>query len=709
MTLHVHHLTGCAPTPLAFYLKALGVFRILGEQKDKDVRGWWEDEHFCLLTRLDRHEIENFLLEDYSPTPVFNPWGARSGFYPSEATARSYLRRIEASTSARLATFRDAIRDVRAVIERAGGIKPSGDEAKTILIQELRKHVMNGREWLDAVMALVGEGYRPPALLGTGGNEGNGSYTSNYLGAVVECLLDRSYDHALGLFTSGSRNQLNAICDYAWTGSFLQLLPDREGSAWDLLLAIEGAILFRSAIATRSTSLAASDRFLSSPFYFAPHVAGSGSSAAIDEFSLNKGRRNPGRGEQWFPLWQTPASLPEIRSLLAEGRCCVGRERASRPLDAARAAGRLGVAKGIGAFVRYGYLQRNNLSSHLAVPLGRVLVRERKNVRLIDDLAPWIDRLHREARRNGAPARLSIAERNLADALFAASTHDDSPDRWQAVLIAAVAVERIQVTGAGTVAGPIPPLAPEWLDATCDDSPTWRLARALGSACGAYHRHGRPVDTVRHHWLPLMPNARRYLVKDRQLVRDRRVVAGGRDAVTDLSSLVERRLIEAMQSGDRVLRLISPPGCDAHPTDLARFVAGDVDAGRVATLAQAFMAIRWEHWRPSRPERVPAGNWPDEAWMALRLAHLPWPLRDARTIPTDETIIRRLRAGDGASAVETALRCLRMAGLRPPLHGACADPATARRWGAALAFPINHASASSMAVYFDSESEKEFR
>ena len=33
MTLHLHHLTGCSPVPLAHYLKALGILRLIVEQR----------------------------------------------------------------------------------------------------------------------------------------------------------------------------------------------------------------------------------------------------------------------------------------------------------------------------------------------------------------------------------------------------------------------------------------------------------------------------------------------------------------------------------------------------------------------------------------------------------------------------------------------------------------------------------------------------
>ena len=95
--------------------------------------------------------------------------------------------------------------------------------------------------------------------------------------------------------------------------------------------------------------------------------------------------------------------------------------------------------------------------------------------------------------------------------------------------------------------------------------------------------------------------------------------------------------------------------------------------------------------------------------MALRLACLPWKLDDNRTIPVDDSIVRRLIAGDGATAVEVGLRRLRAAGLRPPLQGACADPATAHLWAAALAFPINLPCARAMARHFEPNSQKEIR
>jgi CRISPR-associated protein Csx17 len=72
MTFYVHRLKGCSPAPLANYLKALGVLRLISEQADSSVRGWWQDEQFCLLSKLSEEEIRSFFLNSYEPTPLLS-------------------------------------------------------------------------------------------------------------------------------------------------------------------------------------------------------------------------------------------------------------------------------------------------------------------------------------------------------------------------------------------------------------------------------------------------------------------------------------------------------------------------------------------------------------------------------------------------------------------------------------------------------------
>lgn len=751
MTLHLHHLAGCMPTPLAHYLKALGIIRLVAEQKDPQARGFWRDEQFWLLTTLGRPALEQFFLEEYAPTPWVSPWNKGAGFFKPGDPG---LVPIERSTAPRFADFRAGIEfcrnytgeiaradaDIRALKDQtkakkgmsaaqkaaARSLKQNPQHKAKIaenerrykrLKAELFRTLLLGcrgrpRAWMDAAVVLPeADTASFPALLGTGGNDGHLDFTNNAMQRLGD-LFD------LGLPTGGARPGADELlrhalwggtCDHLVAGAIGQFFPGSAGGAnsttgpsgesalnpWDLVLALEGACLVVPRVTRRLD--AGSQARASAPFALDAHPVGHPS----------PGDEEAARGEQWFPLWSAPASLKELQSLIGEARMQVGTVPAGRPVDAARAIARLGVARGIGAFLRFGYLERLGQST-MAVPLGRVQVRVRPRARLLDDLAPWMDRLHREARGKGAPARLVAAERRLGNAAFAVLTHDDSPERWQAVLLAAVEIEAVQVGGSGTGAGPIPPLSAEWLAAANDGSPEWRLAAALGSAAASYGRHGRPVDSVRHHWLPLDASGRRYHLVDNRIVRVPRAVATGRDEVADLAAVVERRLIEAAQAGRRHLPLVAAPAVEASPADLAELLAGRVDLPRTVGLARALMALRWTT-SLSPPFALPQGSEQslDESWLAVRLACLPWPLDEHRTVPVDEAIVRRLRSGDAAAAIDLALRRLRAVGFRPPIRSGTVDVPTAQLWAASLAFPIGRTDVRRLAGRFDTAQGKE--
>ena len=794
MTLIIHHLTGCSPMPLANYLKALGILRLVAEQADPNARGWWQDEHFCLLTKLTREELETFFLRQYEPTPLLSPWNKGCGFFktndpglaPLEASrasrfekfrkgvvasrqlldlvaeADAVIRAIKSRTKtnksfqtetqrallARSSTFMSFVDQLRQqasqpelsdternsllaelkTVESLVSIAakpPMKSEAerlkessgykrlkavadrcfstlKATLIPDCRRMWRGAHaEWLSAAVVLDEAGIPQwPSLLGTGGNDGNLDFTNNAMQRLVEIF---EVDGDLG---SPRANAAQLLANSLWSEAANQLTPTAIGqfqpgaaggansttgadgdslvNPWDFLLMMEGAVLF-SAQATRRLDPNAITR-ASAPFAVRPLAAGHAS----------PGNEKAQRGEQWMPLWSQPALLREVTALLGEARVQLDRQTANRPVDVVRAISRLGVSRGIEAFTRYGYLERNGQST-LAVPLGRIHVRQNPRSHLIDDLAPWMDRLQRLARDKNASSRLIHAERRLSNAVLAALQHDPTSDRWQAILLAAVDVESLQATGSAIEAGPIPPLRPEWVQAVDDGSPAVRLALALGSAAEGYAGGRRPLNPVRHHWLPLEPGARRFKTADKRLARDSRVVAFGRDPWADCVAIVDRRLIEAEKHAQRRLPIVAAPGCQATLSDLEAFLSASVDVTQVCGLSRAFMALKWDLWqpafRPNPPQRSERGRTPDEAWLALRLACLPWPLEDGRTIPTEPSIVRRLMAGDSPGAIQIAITRLRSVGIRPPLQIGTADPATSLRWAAGLVFPIDRRTA----------------
>ncbi len=461
-------------------------------------------------------------------------------------------------------------------------------------------------------------------------------------------------------------------------------------NAWDFVLMMEGALLFTSR-ATRRLDPNTFSR-ASAPFAVRSHAAG----------FATPGSEKAQRGEQWMPIWHQPATLHDVSATFGEARIQLDRQTANRPVDVARAISRLGVARGIDAFVRYGYLERNGQST-LAVPLGRVDVPKRQNPRayLIDDLAKWMNSIERRSRDKNAQARLIHAERRLADAVFAALTHDHTPDRWQGILLAAADIEALQATGAATEAGPIPPLRPEWIAAVDDGGPEVRLAVALGSAAAGYFK-GRPSDPARSHWLPLETGGHRFKTADKRLVNDPRVVASSRDPIRDLAALVDRRLIEAGMVGQRTSRLIAARGCGARLDDLAQLLNGSLDLDKLLGLARPFMAVRWDRWAKDHcPQAAPSSQMPDEPWLAVRLANLPDKWINDQHIPAEPRIVRLLMSGDSARAVDIACNRLRSAGIRPPLQAGISDAATPGLWAAALAFPIDWQTANQVAQRLD--------
>jgi CRISPR-associated protein Csx17 len=120
-------LYGCTPKPLASYLKALGVLRLVSspanhvsvKAADPHARGWWKNECFHLQTTLSRDALLHFLLHDYAPSPIIAPWNGRAGFLEGDAGEESsrrgavLIRAVEKADCRRLALMRRTIGSLR--------------------------------------------------------------------------------------------------------------------------------------------------------------------------------------------------------------------------------------------------------------------------------------------------------------------------------------------------------------------------------------------------------------------------------------------------------------------------------------------------------------------------------------------------------------------------------------------------------------------
>lgn len=669
-------LGGCRPEPLAHYLKALGILRLVGEQADPDVRGAWDGDEFHLHTTLDQDALVDFFTHRYAPTPLVSPWNGGSGFWPGDQ--RAGVDAVAATDDPRFAAYRGAITDVRRVLTRGGLTAKPEKEHKPALVDRLRSELADeALTWLDAALAVTdGDSLRFPPLLGTGGNDGRLEFGNNQMQRLAELLLGTPAPALLrgALFGDPTAGLVKGR-------AIGQFLPSGAGGAnagpgfdrdslinpWDYVLMLEGALTFAAAVTRRLEAQVPGT--MSFPFTVRTSASGYGSSARNDEQDT--------RDELWLPLWRAPASPRELQRLFAEGRAKVRVGERSRPaatgVDFARAVTGLGVDRGLDSFVRYGFLVRNGLS-YLATPLGRWRVPERPGAH-VDLLAPlddWLARFRRAATGAHAPASHGRALRRLESAILALC-EDDRPSAAQAVLIALGEAEAALARSRGDAAQqglrPVPALTQLWLERAHDNSPEFRLAAALAA------------DGLRMRLVPV--RAGQWSRQD-----DGRTVWGERDLVRNLVACSQRADLERAEGSD-------PRGFVALG-DLSAFIVGATDDRRLEALARGLSVLDWPRI-PRIRDPEPREPLPPAAFAALALARSWYPEGHARQ--DTPGLLTRAAAGDISGAVTLALRRLQGYGLPTrailanTAHlGAAEHPSRRARIAAALAFPLSRGS-----------------
>jgi CRISPR-associated protein Csx17 len=690
MDIHFHKLTGCAPNPLANYLKALGILRLVVEQTDPNARGAWRDESFVLATKLTGTELTDFFLTQYAPTPLISPWNRGSGFLSRKDKAANYLEKIEQSPLPRLKAYQEGIQAARSIsffrkLQDVTTNKKEFERLKPIYIEECRRKWRGAHlDWLETAVILQADGTMSwPSLLGTGGNDGRLDFTDNFRqrfaqlfdlsdikAPVSQATRDLLYHALFGDATIGTGNY--AIGQYSpGTAGGANSANGLEGKAnvnpWDFILFFEGTLLFSAAASRRlKTGLSGSG---SAPFALMARPAGHLSSSAKDKAS---------RGEQWMPIWHRFTSLCEIRSLLGEGRAQLGRSSTREPVEMARAVARLGVTRGISAFERFAYLERNG-QANFAVSLGRWQVSAQPRQELLNDLDTWLVQLHRKSRGKEVSHSLVTAVKNLDEAILAATADAALPLRWQNILQAIADMDLIAARGGLDGKDPsgnrvkgnvLKTLRPGWITAADDGSSEFRLAVALASQYW-----------IRRHWLPVNQFGR---LDDAGAPS---VVCHGRDLAADCIAFINRRLIEAAGRNSRALdQMPVRQNLCADLRDITVFLQGGLDFHRLLRLARAFMALdtkvlKEEKIQISRPE---GSILIDDVFALFRLCLLPEHLKG--DIPARADIFRRLSSGNLPDAVRLAAGHLRAHGITSPIQTAAGD---ARLIAASLAFPLS--------------------
>jgi CRISPR-associated protein Csx17 len=506
MTSHV--LPGLRPEPLGSYLAGLGLIRLLGEQADPAATAAWQRGGLVIETAVD--DIAAWLADEYVPTPVLSPWNGGSGFGAKDKEPKRRLEDLQARPSPRL----DALREATAVAENvmrkaraAGWIKPDGKggekvDDKVRIVQEFRNRCPDVLlPWIDAAVVLVEQQAFFPPLLGTGGNDGRLDFSTNFHERLLEVLdmtvtgRGRSLACARDLLAGTEAERLAS----AAVGQFDPVLAGGQASSpfgaasslvnpWEYVLLVEGALLFASGTARRHQHEVGR---AARPFTVSFSPDGTESGTAGEE----------SRGEVWVPAWSRPCTLAEIRQLFGEARASWRGRPAQQAVEFYAATRTLGVARGIDEFVRYGLQQRNGLA-FVAVPLDRVRVRSRPEVRLAARIEDWVSRV----RSPDASSAIGAATRKF-DKAHLAYARDGGPGRLRDLLAALTTLEQaVGRSGRVREKAPLrrPPGARDFLDELAQvDTPELRVAVGIAS-CASRPAVG-PARTMRQILLPVDP------------------------------------------------------------------------------------------------------------------------------------------------------------------------------------------------------------
>ncbi len=666
-------LSGCRPEPLANYLKALGVFRLLGEQADPNIRGGWKQDEFILRSNLDREKLEQFFLQDYRPTPIVAPWNGGSGFYPKDK--KEGIDALCLSPAQRFSDYRQTISDAQNLIASLGLSEKSSGEEKQLLLRQCRNHFPDKAvAWLDAAYILTEnetkhEAKYPP-LLGTGGNDGRLEFTNNFMQRLADV-----FDMETGKPTAFSRSWLSGALFNKPVQKLLtdkpigQFYPGAAGGAnasvgfsskslinpWDFILMIEGALLFAAATTKRLRAGAAGE--LSYPFSTRAAGVGYGTASAADENT---------RGELWIPLWESPSLLSEVVTLFSEGRAQAGRRTVKNSVDFAQALAMLGTDRGINEFIRYGFQVRNGLA-YFATPLGRWKAKTRPKPNLLDQTGAWLDSLRYKAMGDTAPERIRRTFHAVEEAIMN-FCKPGGPAQMTEILVEMGQAERALAISPRfreeAFAKPIV-LSEEWIEALDSEKEKTEFRLALALASMGIRKNLEPVEVrpEKTHWLGLK-NPPHVVWRDGSLV-------------DNLKAVLFRRCLDT-ESLDGKQR--------ADLGDIAAFISHNVDESRLEKLLWGLCLIDWS--------KVPTtGHRSEESFTPilydlLKLTYLHEPLKDTK-IPLNIAILTRAASGNAAEASRLAAQRLIGSGFYPLVDVIREPDKKTQRIAAALIFPIS--------------------
>ncbi|MGI0493192.1 type I-U CRISPR-associated protein Csx17 [Alkalinema pantanalense CENA528] len=707
-------LKGCRPEPLSNYLKALGVLRVLSEARPyAQCKGYWENEQFVLITTLTEQEIREFFLADYAPSPLVSPWNGSTGFYAKDKQ-KGLLDSIRQGAKKRFENYQETLSTAQTIVDDLKlKEQPKDPQAKKQLLSQLRDRLPDiAAQWIDTCVMVTTDEDSPlkfVPLTGTGGNDGNFEFGRTFmqqLQNVIEFTTGNPTEESEKLLRSALFDEVLPKLPYS--GKIGQFNPIAAGGAnattgtdgdsrvnpWDFILMLEGMLMFMPGITRRGES---GNAGIAAPFTASsPSLAGYGSAAEENV-----------RAELWVPLWRRPVGLEELQVLFREGRAKVkssnGQLRTAKTgVDFVRAVTSLGIARGITAFHRYGFQERNGLS-YFAVSLNRFKSPPYPQADPLQEIDAWIQQFLRLAKDDNTPENIRRSGRQLENAMI-----DQALGKTTLLdlLITLGEVEKalnqsLKFTLDKNIR-PIPALRfSQWVGRVYEDSSEFRLALALASNRASGH-------SLRQRLVQVRPQGKILVwVKEDE---DKITTWQSGSLEDNLLLLMQRTEIEEEQkrnqskgqSNDRKTdedestdELMRPRRILPNFQDVQRWIAEDCDDDRLEAIARGLSLLKF----PKSSAMTAIDAQPQALPMAYRVLKLvqhrnvkPNLELPPVELPPVRGLLGKLAADRLEEALVDAARRLRARNLRPRVDPNNVKPwladLSSRRLGAALAFPL---------------------
>ncbi len=538
-------LTGINTDSLGNYLVSLGLLSAVSKRWPS-IRGCWRGETFVLLSdeieSID--ELYEYLLNQWQPTD-YQRWWVDSQKADTKAKSSKLIR-----------------------TER------NNQPASEIAV-------------LDAHIISTDRNIFNP-VLGKGGSIGQRNYANAFAGAISalgkKALKESTrYDWLSATLNGEAKSPLPKLSGggswFVYANKTFNSGRDwsQEGriSPWSFIFATEGAIRLSGGVNRRLSSRGR-------PYAVFPFITEPAAPSVSGDAGLSD-------GEFWAPLWEFPATLIEVRSILRRGYARIGNRSANAPHSFAVAVLSAGVDIGVRSFARFEMRTTTAGDYKEAIPKPTIVVRDRNKFSswLLSELidSRWVERLpadHRQFVGLRGPVEAAIVR-------IAESPED--PGLWQALLLrmsdAQTRIDRNQKYRQQCLA--VPPLSSQWFRKAWGDTfpSEIEVARAIASVGTVTGRvvqqnvFGVEIgESLSNTWFPK--------------VRPSQAVWNTGDPLQNLLSIIHRRLLPRRTTKDDAEETTPFAGtfpCSASTT--GEFIRDELDLEMVVRWIPPLSLIHW--------------------------------------------------------------------------------------------------------------------